>query len=50
MCTYMIYVVVPRACFVSVKVRRKCQIPGTGVAEGYELPCGCQELNPGPLH
>jgi hypothetical protein len=22
---------------------------GIGVTDGYELPCGCQELNPGPL-
>jgi hypothetical protein len=23
--------------------------PETGVADGCELPCGCWELNPGPL-
>ena len=23
--------------------------PGTGVTDGCELPCGCWELNPGPL-
>ena len=23
--------------------------PGTGVTDSCELPCGCWELNPGPL-
>ena len=23
--------------------------PGTGAKDGYELPCGCWELNSGPL-
>ena len=29
--------------------RRGRQIPGTGVTDSCELPCGCWELNPGPL-
>lgn len=26
----------------------RCQFPRTGVTDGYELPCGCWGLNPGP--
>ena len=25
------------------------QIPGNGVTDSCELPCGCWEVNPGPL-
>jgi hypothetical protein len=29
--------------------RKEHQIPGTGATDGCELPCGCWELNLGPL-
>lgn len=28
-------------CAIPVEVRRRCQIPGTEVIDGYELPYGC---------
>lgn len=28
---------------VSAEVRSECQIPGTGLTDGWELPCGCWE-------
>jgi hypothetical protein len=31
------------------EVTRRHWIPGTGVTDGWELPYGCWELNPGPL-
>jgi hypothetical protein len=31
------------------EVRRRCLTSGTGVKDGCELPCGCWELNLGPL-
>ena len=34
---------------VSEEARRGHWIPGTGVTNGCELPCGCWELTPGPL-
>jgi hypothetical protein len=27
----------------------RCQIPGTGLTDSCKLPCGCWELNPGPV-
>ena len=40
-CMYMMYVF--------VVTRRGHQITSTGVTESCEPPCGCWELNPGPL-
>lgn len=34
---------------VLVEVRRGCQIPGPGVKDGSELPCGCCDSNLSPL-
>ena len=31
------------------EVRRGCWLPSDGVVESCELPCGCWELNLGPL-
>jgi hypothetical protein len=36
-------------CAMPSEARRGCLSPGTGVANSCELPCGWQELNPGPL-
>jgi hypothetical protein len=35
-------------CLVPEEAREVIRFPGTGV-KGSELPCGCWELNPGPL-
>ena len=33
-----------------MEASRERQIPpGNGLTDGCELPCGCWELNPGPL-
>lgn len=40
-------------CFVCVYVCVPCvrlEVPGAGVTDGSEPPCGGQDLNPGPLH
>jgi hypothetical protein len=29
------------------EARKEHQTPGSGVADGCEMPCGCWELNPG---
>ena len=42
-------VCVPHVCLVPAKDRREWWIPGTRVTDSYEPPCGCWELNPGPL-
>ena len=38
-----------RACPVPSEASEGHQIPGTGVIDGCETPCGCWELNLGPL-
>ena len=39
----------PLACFYPSEARRVCQFCGTGITDGSEPPCGCWELNTGPL-
>jgi hypothetical protein len=36
-------------CAVAIETRRGHWDPGAGVIDGYELPCGCWELNLNPL-
>lgn len=43
------YVCVPQACRVLVEVRRRCQIPGTGVVGSRGPPFGCWESSLGPV-
>jgi hypothetical protein len=33
----------------SVYLCESVRIPGAGATDSHELPCGCWELNPGPL-
>jgi hypothetical protein len=53
---YFIYMAVlpvcvsaPCTCLVSMEASRVVGSTGTGVTDGCELPCGCWELNLGPL-
>lgn len=32
------------------RLDRDLRFSGLGVTHGYELPCGCWEPNPNPLH
>lgn len=43
------YVCALQACLVSTEAGRGNQIPLTGAKGGFQLPCGCQEPNLGPL-
>ena len=43
------YMYIPHACLMPAEVRRGIRSPGTGVTDGWEPPCGCRELNSGPL-
>ena len=36
-------------CGVHTEVSREHQIPWTWITDGCESPCGCWDLNPGPL-
>lgn len=35
--------------YLHVCLREGVRSPETGMTDSYELPCGCWELNPGPL-
>jgi hypothetical protein len=44
------YVCAPHTCLVFTEARSELLGPlGQGLEEVCELPCGCWELNPGPL-
>lgn len=51
MCEYFVctYVCVLLVCLMPTEARRGCWVPGTGVIDSSEPPCGCWETNPGPL-
>ena len=49
---YFMYVDVFPGCVYVVPMEARIkhpEFPGTGAPDGYELPCGCWEPNPGPL-
>jgi hypothetical protein len=49
-CVYLacVCVYVPHA-YSIIRPEEGLRFPATGVGHGYELPCGCWELNPSPL-
>lgn len=46
-CSSCISVGASCACLVTEEAREDDGIPGTGITDVCELPCGCWELNPG---
>lgn len=43
------YVYAPFACLMLMDIEESVRSLGTVVMEGYKPPCGCRNLNPGPL-
>ena len=43
------YVCMSCVCLAFEEARRGVRSPGTGITDSCELPCGCWQLNAGPL-